>query len=332
MHTPASIRHLKIAGSLVLGVIVLGTTGYCLIERLSLVDALYTTINMMASIGDVVRPVSAPGRLFSLFVISFGVGSLLYTLTAGMEFMIEGHLSQALRRQRMESKIARLREHSIICGFGRVGSQVAADCAAAQKHFVVIDDKEHNIQACLQRGYLIVQGDATNDDVLREAGIERAQCVLVATDSDAYNISITLSARHLNAALLLVARANHRETEAKLQRAGADRVISPYTLGGHCMASLAFRADVVEFFDLVTQAGTMELAVQELVITGTSALSGIEIARAYTALEHGIVIVALKKRRGTINAPRRETRIEQGDTLILLGLPEQLTRFTQAHC
>lgn len=241
MSTPASIRHLKIAGSLVFSVIVLGTVGYLFIEHLSFIDALYTTIDMMATIGNVVHPLSAPGRAFSLFVISFGVGSLLYTLTVGMEFMIEGHFSQAVRRHLMESKIARLSGHAIICGFGRVGSQIAEDYIAEHRIFVVIDDKEHNIQICSQRGYLAIQGDATNDEVLREAGIERARCVLVATDSDAYNISITLSARHLNNDLLIIARANHNETEAKLKRAGADYVISPYTIGGHRMANLALQ-------------------------------------------------------------------------------------------
>lgn len=246
MSTPASIRHLKIAGTLVFSVIVLGTVGYFFIEQLSPIDALYTTIDMMATIGNVVHPLSAPGRVFSLFVISFGVGSLLYTLTVGMEFMIEGHFSQAVRRHFMEGKIAKLSGHAIICGFGRVGSQIAEDCTSAHKVFVVIDDKEQNIQVCIQRGYLAVQGDATNDEMLREAGIERAQCVLVATDSDAYNISITLSARHLNNNLFIIARANHNETEAKLKRAGADHVISPYTIGGHRMADLAFHTDEKE--------------------------------------------------------------------------------------
>ena len=152
MSTPASIRHLKIAGTLVFSVIVLGTIGYLFIEHLSPIDALYTTIDMMATIGNVVHPLSAPGRVFSLFVISFGVGSLLYTLTVGMEFMIEGHFSQAVRRHLMESKIAKLSGHSVICGFGRVGSQIAEDCTAGRKVFVVIDEKEQNIQRCSQRG------------------------------------------------------------------------------------------------------------------------------------------------------------------------------------
>ncbi|HEY3992295.1 MAG TPA: potassium channel family protein, partial [Ktedonobacteraceae bacterium] len=230
MNTPSSFRHLKLAGILVFSVFIWGTAGYILIEHLSFTDALYTTIDMMSTIGNVIHPLSAPGRLFTIFVVIFGVGSLLYTLSVGMEFMIEGHFSQEVKRHLMESKIAKLHNHAIICGFGRVGSQIAEDCTAAHTAFVVIDEKEHNIQECIQHGYCAIQDDATNDDVLRKAGIQQAQCILVATDSDAYNISITLSARHLNSRLFIIARANHDETEAKLRLAGADRVISPYAI------------------------------------------------------------------------------------------------------
>lgn len=239
MKTPESIRHLRIATVLVLSVIVLGTAGYMLIEQLPFVDALYTTIAMMATVGTLVRPLSEPGRLFTIAVIVLGVGSLLYTFGAGMEFMVEGHFSRAIRRRLMDSKIEALRGHSIVCGFGRVGSRIAEELAKARKAFVVIDEREENVRICVERGYLALHGDATRDDMLGEAGIARASCLLVATDDDAHNISITLSARHLNSKLFIVARSNHNETEVKLKLAGADRVISPYTMGGYRMADLA---------------------------------------------------------------------------------------------
>jgi voltage-gated potassium channel len=246
MNAPVSLRHLKIAITLVLGVLILGTIGYMLIEQLSFVDALYTTINMISTVGSVVHPLSAPGRIFTIAVIVLGVGSLLYTFGAGMEFMIEGHFSQAIRRRFMDSKIAALRSHYIVCGFGRVGSQIAEDIAAAHIPFVVIDEKEDLVSKCIQRGYLAVEGDATSDEVLHEAGILHAKCLLVATDDDAHNTYITLSARHFSSKLLIVARSNHDETEAKLKLAGADSVLSPYTIGGHQMAKLALQARAVE--------------------------------------------------------------------------------------
>jgi len=327
MKTPTPFRHLKIAGILVLSVLVLGTAGYMLIEKLSLIDALYTTVDMMATVGSVVHPLSLPGRIFTMGVVIFGLASLLYTLSAGMEFMIEGHFSRAVKRYFMDNRIAKLRGHSIICGFGRVGSQIAEDCAKARKPFVVIDEKEENIQACLQRDYLAIQADATSDDALREAGVQRARCLLVATDDDAHNISITLSARYLNNELFIIARANHTETEAKLKRAGADRVLPLYAIGGHRMANLAFQPGVIEFFDVITQADNMELSAQEITLDVMPPLTGKTIIEAQNTLPNGLVIVAVKKRNGLLTGPKRETRIEEGDTLIVVGAPEQLAGF-----
>ena len=246
MKTPESIRHLRIALVLVLSVLILGTVGYMLIEQLAFVDALYTTVAMMATVGNVVRPLSEPGRLFTIAVIVLGVGSLLYTFGTVMEFMIEGHFSRAIRRWFMDSKIAALRGHYIVCGFGRVGSRIAEELAQARKAFVVIDERDENVRNCVTCGYLALQGDATSDAMLGEAGIGRAEYLLVATDSDAHNISITLSARHLNSNLFIVARSNRNETEVKLKLAGANRVVSPYTIGGARMADLALERGGVE--------------------------------------------------------------------------------------
>jgi len=331
MKTPESLRHLRIAIILVLSVLVLGTAGYMLIEGLSFVDALYTTIGMMATVGNVVRPLSEPGRLFTIVVIVLGVGSLLYTFGAGMEFIIEGHFGEAIRRRFMEKKIAALRNHYIVCGFGRVGSQIVEEIAAARIPFVVLDEKERNVHACIEHGYLALQGDATSDDILREAGIEQAKCVLVATDDDAHNISMTLSARHLNSRLFIVARANHAETEAKLKLAGADRVLSPYTIAGHRMANLAIQPAVVEFYDMLTKAGGVELAVEEMIVSAASPLVGKTLVEAQNTLSSGAMIVALKKPSGLMPGSRLESRIEAGDTVIVVGAQEQLTAFQQKN-
>jgi voltage-gated potassium channel len=327
MKAPESLRHLRIAILLVLGVLLLGTVGYMLIERLSFVDALYTTIGMMATVGYLVQPLSTAGKILTIFVIVLGVGSLLYTFGAGMEFMIEGHLSQAIRRRFMENKIAALSNHYIVCGFGRVGSQIAEEFAAARMLFVVVDEKEEMVQICIGRGYLAFRGDITSDEVLREAGIQRAKCVLVATDSDAHNISITLSARHLNSNVFIVARANHNETEAKLKLAGADRVLTPYTIAGHRMANLAIQPGVIEFSDTLTKAGNAELAVQEVLIPAISPLVGKTMAEAQNTLSYGTMLVALEKPGGLVASSRLEAHIEAGDTIIVVGAPEQLDVF-----
>jgi len=331
MNALASFRHLKIAILLVFGVLGMGTIGYILIEHFSLLDALYTTVGMMSTVGHVIHPLSEMGEIFSIVVIILGVGSLLYTFGAGMEFMIEGHLSQMVRRHVMNSKITALHNHYIICGFGRVGSQIANAFAARHLPFVVIDELESNIQSCIQSGYLALRGDATYDDLLHEAGILKARCLLIATDNDAHNISITLSARHLNNQLFIVARANRNETEAKLRLAGADRVLSPYTIGGHRMANLALQPGVVEFFDILTKAGNLELAAREVVIAPHSLLVGNTLADAQRTLKDDTIIVALKKNCGLLTGSRLEARIEAGDSVIVVGVPEQLTSFTSQH-
>src|SRR6266571_1513356 len=254
MNTPGSFRHLKIAIFLVLSVLALGIVGYMLIEHLSFIDALYTTIDMMATVGNVVHPLSEAGRIFTMAIIVLGVGSLLYTFGAGMEYVIEGHFNQAIRRHFMENKIAALR-----------------------------------------------------------------------------NNYITLSARHLNSKLFIVARANHTETEAKLKLAGADRLFSPYKIAGHRMANLALQPGVVEFFDAITKAGNLELAVEEVMLAPTSPLVGKTMADAQNILSDGTMLVAVKKPGGLMMGSRLETRIETGDTVIVVGAPEQLAAFKQKN-
>lgn len=331
MKTPESFRHLKIAVFWVLGVLILGTGGYMLIEHLSFVDALYTTVDMIATVGSVPHPLSQVGRLFTILILVLGVGSLLYTFGVGMEFMIEGYLNKAIRRRFMDKKIDALRNHYIVCGYGRVGSRIAADFWTRQVPFVIIDEKEALIQQCIAKGYLVVQGDATGDEVLIDAGIQRARGLLAATDNDANNIYITLSARHLNQKLFIVARANRDETEEKLKLAGADRVLSPYTIGGHRMASLALQPTVVEFLDAVTRAGNIELAVQEVILSPTSALIGKTMAAAQNAMEDGTMIVALKKEGKLLTGTRTQISIEAGDAIIVVGAPEQLATLRREH-
>jgi voltage-gated potassium channel len=324
MNQQTSLRHLRIAIILVLSVIALGIAGYMLIERLSFADALYTTIDIMSTIGNITRPLSANGRLFTIAITILGVGSLFYTLGATTEFMIEGHLSKAIGRRIMDRKIAALRKHYVICGYGRVGSQIAEEIAAARKPFVVIDENEANIQHCMQKGYLALQGNASRDSILRAAGIQYAQVLFVATDQDAINLYITLSARNLNPGLFIIARANEDETVAKLKLAGADRVLSPYAIGGHRMANLALQPTVVDFFDSLINAEHPGIAVQEVPLPVNSPLIGKTLVDAQKMMGEGTMILALKKPGGLVIGNRPEIHIDEGDAVILVGAPEQL--------
>ena len=331
MNQQASIRHLKIAISLVLGVLTLGIVGYILIERFSFIDALFTTIDMMSTVGITAHPLSDSGRLFTILIIILGVGSLFYTFGVLMEFIIEGHFSQAIGRRIMDRKISTLRNHCIICGFGRVGSRIANEFAAARKLFVVIDENEATVQRCIQKGYLALQGNAASDEILREANIQYAQALLAATDQDANNIYISLSARNLNPKVLIVARANHDETITKLKQAGANRVLSPYAIGGHRMANLALQPNVVDFFDALINSENPELAIREITLAEHSKLIGKTIADAQNTLTNGTMILAIKKSGGLVMGSRLETRIESGDAAMIVGTPEQIAAFARQN-
>ena len=236
-----SFRSLGVALLVVLGVMLLGTVGYIRLANLSPLDALYLTVAYMTTVGDSYFPLSPEARAFSIIIMVLGVASVLYTFGIVAEYILEGHLGLAIRRQRMERDIATIKNHFVICGFGRVGSHIIEELTEAKEQFVIVDELGSSIERCKQAGYLYVRGDATSDIVLMEAGIDRARCLLVATDDNSHNISITLSARHISKPLHIIARANHDETEAKLLIAGADRVLSPYTIAGHRMATLALR-------------------------------------------------------------------------------------------
>lgn len=331
MEQQRSLRNIKIAITLVLGVLILGVIGYMVIERFSFIDALFTTVDMMSTVGNIAHPLSDTGRLFTVIIIILGVGSLFYAFGTVMEFMIEGHMSKAIRRHMMDKKIAGLRNHCIICGFGRVGSRIGNEFAAAHKPFVVIDDNEEALQRCMLKGYLFVRGNAASDDILREAGIEHAQALLVATDQDANNIYITLSARNLNTTLHIVARANDDESIVKLQRAGANRVLSPYAIGGHRMANLALQPTVIDFFDALINAEQPDLTVQEVILPADSSLIGKTLADAQNTLTDGMIILAIKKASGLMMGSRLETRIESGDAAILAGHPNQLAIFARKN-
>ncbi len=331
MKQPASMRHLKIAILLVFGVLMLGIAGFMLIEHFSFIDALFTTIAIMSTEGLTAHPLSDNGSLFTILIIILGVGSLFYTFGVIMEFIIEGHFSQAIGRHIMDRKISTLRNHSIICGYGRVGSQIAREFAAAHKLFVVIDENEATVERCIQKGYLAIQGNAASDETLREAGIQYAQALLAATDQDANNIYISLSARNLNPKILIVARANHDETVVKLKHAGANRVLSPYAIGGHRMANLALQPNVVDFFDTLLNAENSELAIQEIILAAQSKLIGKTIADAQNALTDGTMILAIKKPSGLVMGSRLQTCIESGDAAMIVGTPEQIATFSRQN-
>jgi voltage-gated potassium channel len=325
---PPALRRLALGLTAVAIVLIGGTIGFMVVEGIGPLDAFYTTVGLMSTVGDVIYPLSPSGRSLAIVIIIVGICSLFYTLGALAEYLIGGQFGRALARSRMDRKIERQQGHAIICGYGRVGRRIAQEFAEVRQPFVVVDPQEANATLLETAGYLYILGDAAEDAVLLQAGIRQARTLLAATDVDAENIAITLSARALAPKLWIVGRANHDETEAKLRRAGADRVLSPYMLGGHRMASLARRPHLVDFLDTVMQGGDLDLALEEVVVEPHSPLIGVALPASQGNLpsrwrDHTVIAIRPTGASQWIAAGwRGGAPIVVGDHLIVLGPAE----------
>lgn len=311
-------------------IIVVGTGGYIVIEGWPFLDALYMTIITITTVGYAeVHPLSTGGQTFSIFLIIGGVGGALYTITAIIGYIIEGQFGTTLERRRMKTRIAKLKEHFILCGYGRVGEEIARKFKEEGIPFIIIDHQPERIALAEQAGYLYLQGDATSDEVLREAGIEQARGLVAAVGDDADNTYITLSARGLCPDLFIEARASSEEAETKLKRAGANRIASPHGIGGQHMAMLALRPAVVDFIDTVTYRHGREMRLENVDIGKNSRLVGLTIKAA--RVETGITSLAMRKKDDVlIPNPSDEEIIEDGDQLIVIGTREQLAFLEEA--
>jgi voltage-gated potassium channel len=310
--------------SVLVAIIVAGVTGYMVIEGWSFIDAIYMTIATITAVGyDEVHPLTTTGRIFTIFLIVGGVGGALYALSGVAGYIIEGHLCTTWGRRRMERNITKLKRHFILCGYGRVGREIAHIFTEEGVPFVIIDKNRESIATAEKDGYLYVLGDATNDEVLKEAGIERARGLMAAFGNDADSVYITLSARELHPNLFIEARASSSLTEARLRKAGANRIISPHSLGARRMAQLALRPTVVDFIDTVIYDRGRELRMENIAVCSDSALAGLTVEETRRCTK--AAILAINKKGGKLVAnPSGEETIEDGDYLIVLGTRQQL--------
>lgn len=327
-HVKPSVR-LTIALSLLAGVLLFGTVGFMAVARWSFFDALYMTVITISTIGyGEVRPLDTAGRLFTISLIGLGVTSVGYALGAVAEIFIEQQFFRdAVRERRMLNDIKRLAGHVIVCGYGRVGINVAAQLKRMGRSFVVIEQFPPGVRLCQQDGYLVIQGDATQDAVLLRAGVERADAVVTALDSDAANLYITLSCRALRADLFIVARASEEAAEPKLIRAGANRVLCPYSLTGRWLAEMVVKPEIAEIVEFTDHFGTLDLHVEEMTIPAHSPLVGRTVGDATIRAVTGAMIIAHKEHATVIPNPPPETPIVAGGVLLVLGTREQLRRF-----
>lgn len=322
-----TLQRLRLATALVGLVLVLGSVGYWILGMTPL-DAAYQTVTTVFTVGfREVEPFSPAEQAYTIGLIVVGVGLVLYTFTLVVQLVVEGEIKQMVGRRRMDKQIADMRGHVVLCGWGRVGRAVAADLVEAGHQVVVIDSDTERLADC---GHRMVVGDATLDDTLRTAGIERADALVAALADDAANLFVTLSGRTINPRLFIVARARQDDSVAKLQRAGADRVVNPQQLGAARMASFVVRPHVAEFIDVVMHERSMEFRMQEVPVPMESSLVGTTLADADLRERTGVLVLAVRDGHGTFASnPPPDTVLHAGDVIIAVGTEVDLRRLEE---
>lgn len=314
------------------GVVLTGTVGYHLIERFSWLDSLYLTVITLATVGyGDVAPLTPQGRFFTILLIFAGLLSVAYIVNRFTEALVQGYFQQNLRERRQRNVFEKLNQHYIICGYGRMGRQVAREFDAEGLAFVILDSEPEAIAEAQESGYLVMAGDATLDEVLTTVGVERARCLVAVMPSDANNLYTILSAKALNPGLRAIARASSEEAIPKLQRAGADAIVSPYVVGGRRMAAAALRPQMIDFVDGITSASERSLHMEEFLLEdGRCSCVGRTLQEADVRGQSGALILAIRRADGElIPGPTAQVQLRVGDLLICLGTTEQLQRLEQ---
>lgn len=324
--------HLVRAGLLLVFLAVGGTAGYIIVEGYSFLDAVYTTVVVLTTIGfggD--RPLDDAGRIFTIVLAVFGIGAIFYTLLAVFQFLIEGEFGHILGVQRMKSQIEGLRDHLILCGYGRVGEEIAREFIGRGAPFVVIDNNDEAIERARRRRIPLLVGDGTSDEILREAGVERASCLLAASDSDAGNTFIALTAKALNPSVFVVARAAHPESQPRMLRAGADRVFSPYVTAGRQMAIAALQPTVIEFMETLATGREGERVLAEVGVSPESGLAGTRIGDVL-ARSSTLVVLGIRRADGqVVVGPPATESLQLGDRVIVIGDDAELDAIQADH-
>ncbi len=315
------LRQLRFSLLILVLVIAIGTAGYTAIEGWSLLDSLYMTVITLSTVGfREVHDLSPIGKVFTIVIIIFGAGIIAYTIGSLVQFMLEGQLQEILGRKKVEKQIDKLKDHFIVCGYGRIGALISREFLARPLPFVVVEKDSALCDRLANDNILYVQGDATDDETLIAAGIRRAKGLITAVTSDTENVYITLTARGLNPDLFILARAGEEGSEKKLRRAGASKVISPYVIGATRMAQAVLRPSVVDFIEIATAGQNLELQLEEIRVAETSRLVANTLVSSGIRRDWGIIIVGIKKGDGQmLFNPAPTTVIEAGDLLITLG-------------
>ncbi len=312
---------------MLLSLIVLGgTAGYMVIEGWSAWDAFYMTIISLTTVGyREVHPLSRAGEAFTAALLVGGVGTVLYSFTLLGARVIEGTLHNPWERRRVMQMLDKLKDHFIVCGYGRIGTIVADEFERQRIPYVIIERDPVRLQALREAGKLVVEGDASSEEILGKAGVARARGLIAAVSTDAENVYAILSARLMQPALYIIGRAESDESARKLKKAGADRVISPYQIGGLHMAQLALRPTVVEFVQLVTSSEFLDLSMEQIEVRKDGPLTGQTIVGANLRQSFGVIVIGIRRASGRMEFnPSSDARMEAGDHLVVLGTTDRL--------
>lgn len=297
-----------------------GTTGYMLLAHMSFVDALYQTVTTLSTVGfRELKPFGTAEKLFTIFLILFGVGSVLYTLTLIVQEALEGDIRGRFYLRRMQMQIDEMENHYILCGFGRVGQEIARELCERGVDFVVIDQTPDAAERARAFGYRVIEGDASEDRTLNRAGLMRARCLLAASDSDSGNTYITLTAKSVNPHCYIVARAGFPHNEEKLRLAGADRVISLYSMGGRRMVLSALQPLAADFMDTLATGRHGDLLLAEFEVNAQNGLAGKTCAELLEGAKNATLLGIRHRRGDLVVGPRNDEELHDGDIVIVLA-------------
>lgn len=319
---------LRISIFVLIAVVSLGTVGYVTLEEMDLFDAFYMTLITISTVGfGEIKPLSDGGRILTIFIIISGISVLTFTLGQVLTIFMEGELSQLLGRRKLEKQISRLKDHYIVCGYGRIGKIVSQELADDNIPFIIIEQNPNLVEILEQVRYLYINMDATTEAALLKAGIMKAKGIVTAVHSDANNVFITLTAKGLRPDIFILARSSDEENQEKLLRAGATRVVCPYLMGGRRMFQVLKRPTVMDFIDTATMDTQLGLRMEEAVVSTKSSLLGKTLIESHIRQDFGVIIVAIKKPTGEmIFNPLPTEKLEGGDVIVVIGKKEDLKR------
>ncbi|MDD5622528.1 MAG: potassium channel protein [Actinomycetota bacterium] len=330
-NSPLFFKRIMIPAIILVFIYFLGSLGYMIIEEMTFLDSLFMTTITLTTVGyGLIKELSEAGTIFTILLIIFGTGTAAYILITLTDFILSEFLSGRIEKRRKIKMISKLKNHYIICGLGRVGLEIAKELSGNRVDFIIVDNADGPIEIARQNNWLYIKGDATNDETLIETQIASAKCLFAALDTDSENVYVILSAKSLNPSIFVVARATIHETINKIEKAGADRVVSPQIIGGRRMAAMALQPSICDFLNTIMQIEEDEIKLAEIEITPNSRIDNVIISEAGKKYEIEALIISVidKGEKISIKKASGDTKMKSGQKIIAIGTASQIKHLT----